>query len=85
MRRPGGYAVTISEAGTHEEDTFTCAHGNEIVFVRPGQDPSELGGFCQMCMRHICAKCAAAGGCTPFEKKLEAIERRDRLRRAVVG
>jgi DNA-directed RNA polymerase subunit RPC12/RpoP len=84
MRRPQGYAVT-SEPGRPnvEEDTFTCGHCNSIVFVKPRQDPSTMGGFCRMCMTHICARCAGELTCSPFEKKLEAMERRDRLRRAV--
>lgn len=86
MRKPMGYGITKMEGVTiEEEDTFTCAHGNEVVFVKPMQDPSEMGGFCRMCMAHICAKCAADGRCIPFEKKLEAMEGRDRFRRALVG
>lgn len=83
MRRPGGYA-TWTEPGkaTVERDSFACAHCNAIVFVEPRQDPAAMGGFCRMCMSHICATCAATGACEPFERKLEALERTDRLRRA---
>lgn len=86
MRRPQGYAVTTEPGKADvEEDTFTCAHGNEIIFVRPREDPASMGGFCRMCMKHICAACAATGKCEPFEKKLEAMERSDRLLRAAIG
>jgi hypothetical protein len=86
MRKPQGYGIT-TEPGKKdiEEDSFTCSHGNEVVFVKPGQDPSEMGGFCRMCMRHICAVCAAKGGCDPFERKLERMESRDRMLRSVLG
>jgi hypothetical protein len=83
MRRPGGYAiVTEPGAADVERDTFTCAHCNCVVFVAPRQDPSTMGGFCRMCMAHLCGPCADAGRCSPFEKKLDAMERRDRLIRS---
>lgn len=85
MRRPGGYLM-VAEPGKAEvtTDTFTCGHCNCIVPVQPRQDPASLGGFCRMCMAHICAGCAATGACEPFERKLEGMERTDRLRRAAV-
>ena len=84
MRRAQGYAITTEPGkGDVEEDTFTCAHCNSIVFVKPFADPASFGGFCRMCMRHICGPCAGKHECTPFEKKLEEMERRDRFLRAV--
>lgn len=84
MRRPQGYAIR-SEPGKpdDERDTITCAHCQRLVFVRAKEDPSSLGGFCRLCMRHLCAPCADEGSCTPFEKKLEQMEASARLRRAV--
>lgn len=83
MRRAQGYAIKVDPAFPmpEERDTFTCAHCNCVVFVKPLADPSEMGGFCRMCMNHICKHCVATGECEPFEKKLEAMERTDRLRR----
>ena len=83
MRRPQGQA-TFVEPGKADVrlDTFTCSHCQCVVFVQPRQDPSEMGGFCCMCYAHICGQCASTRSCEPFEKKLEAMERRDRLRRA---
>jgi hypothetical protein len=83
MRRAGGYAViTEGDGGRREADTFSCSHCQRIVFVRARQDPSELGGFCRACMRHICGPCADVGSCTPFEKMLERVEARDRFLRS---
>lgn len=83
MRNPGGYAIWVGEEGVlREQDTFTCCHCNTIVFVKPAAPPSESGGFCRLCMKPTCGPCADKGECTPFEKKLEAIERSDRLARA---
>jgi hypothetical protein len=84
MRKPGGWTIITEPGKTDiEQDSFTCAHGNEIVIVKARQDPSEMGGFCRMCMAHICAKCAATGACEPFEKKLLRMESRDRFLRNV--
>ncbi len=84
MRRPQGYATqTVDGKIVEEQDTYTCGHCNSIVFVKPKEDPSKMGGFCTMCMSHTCAKCAGEGSCTPFEKKLEEMERRDRFRKAL--
>ncbi|HEV8245682.1 MAG TPA: hypothetical protein VGP93_07935 [Polyangiaceae bacterium] len=84
MRRPQGYAITTEPGKADEElDTFTCRHCNCIVFVKPRQDPSEMGGFCTLCMGHTCARCAGTGQCDPFEKKLERMESRERLLRQV--
>lgn len=86
MRRPQGYAVTTEPGKADvEEDTFTCCHCNGIVFVRPREDPSSMGGFCRLCMSHTCAACANKGTCDPFEKKLERLEAKDRFRRALTG
>lgn len=82
MRRPGGYAVSIGDDGVKEFDTFTCCHCSVIVFLKPNSDP---GGFCRLCMKPACAKCADTGKCDPFEKKLEREERRAQLMRAMKG
>lgn len=90
MRKPQGYGIT-TEPGKHdvEEDTFTCCHCNKIVFVSDAQGnpvPAEqVGGFCLRCMMNTCTTCATDGRCIPFEKKLEQMEARDRLVRAVTG
>lgn len=84
MRNPGGYAVIVDpNAPLREHDTFTCHHCNAVVFVKAGCDPSEAGGFCRLCYKHICGPCADKGVCEPFEQKLEAMERRDRFMRAM--
>lgn len=87
MRKPGGYAVIFDPASPSvaETDTFTCSHCNGIVFVKPRQDPSEMGGFCQLCYGHTCKYCSEIGKCDPFEKKLERLEARDRNVRARAG
>ncbi len=83
MLKPGGYAISVGPDSTHEMDTITCCHCQTIVFLKPQQTGADAGGFCRMCMKPICGPCADLGTCTPFEKKLEAIERADRLHQTV--
>jgi hypothetical protein len=79
--RSRGYAVTVDQSGTVEEDTITCAHCNSVVFLKP----REISGSCRMCYGFLCPTCVDAGTCTPFEKKLERMEARERLLRAAAG
>ena len=73
MRRARGYlTIADPERPLIERDTITCAHCNTVVIMKAGKD---IGGFCRMCMRAICGKCADLGVCTPFEKELERQER----------
>lgn len=82
MQRPGGYFICTSVEGVVEEgDTFTCCHCNKVVFVKPLVSMSEFGGFCTLCMKPTCPRCDTEGTCVPFEKKLEIVEARERLRR----
>lgn len=72
-----------------EYDTFTCSHCNSIAVI-DRQKPETLGGFCRMCMKSICNGCVDAvtkgpTGCVPFEKKMEEMERRERLRREIAS
>lgn len=79
--RVGGYMViTDPDRPTQEWDTITCTHCNAIVRVK--RDP---GGWCLQCDRAICGPCADKRTCTPFERKLEAYERRERFRKSLEG
>lgn len=81
MRNPGGCLIITTAMGTREYDTFTCAHCNGIVIVRAAEPMP--GGYCCLCNKPICERCEAIGTCTPFEKKLDMMEKRDRLRRSM--
>ena len=80
MRNPGGYATLVTDAGLQEYDTFTCCHCNSVVHVQAKASMDKVGGWCTLCFKPTCPRCDAAGACTPFEKKLEAMERTARLR-----
>ena len=80
MRRPQGYAVVVDPATTTvERDTFTCAHCQRIVFVKPFASASDSGGWCGNCAKPICGPCADLCTCVPFERKLERYERAHRF------
>lgn len=80
MRNPGGYITVHSGEGklTRESDSFTCAHGNEIVRVAPGT--VDQAPRCLRCMGRICLKCQGIANrtlkCDPIEEKLLRMERR---------
>lgn len=81
MRNTQGYLVISGDAGViSENDTFTCAHCNNIVIVPNKGTPP--GGFCQLCNKLVCDACSTKG-CIPFEKKLEEMEARDRFHRSI--
>lgn len=81
MRNAGGYLLGVyCDSGRKvESDSFTCGHCNSAKWVKPKERPEDLGGFCRMCSKFTCPRCHAIGTCIPFEKKLEEMERRDRL------
>lgn len=83
MRAQGTIIITDPDAPTVEIDTITCEHCNTIVPFRPGQSADDIGGFCRQCMKPVCGPCADHGLCTPFEKKLLALERSAALRRQI--
>jgi len=74
--RQDGYVLIVGPGGTVERDTLQCCHCNAHYIVRPGS--GKRRGWCTMCSAPTCGKpkCAA---CIPFEKKLDAFERRERL------
>ena len=48
---------------------------------RTGQLHEVMGAACRVCMRAVCLPCEVVGTCTPFERRLERLEARDRSRR----
>jgi DNA-directed RNA polymerase subunit RPC12/RpoP len=80
MRGTSGYATLYDPdfKGGHpkEADTFTCAHCNSIVHVKPRAPLEDMGGYCTVCSSLICLKCVGTGTCDPFEEKLKRMEAR---------
>lgn len=84
MRRPGGYSIITDPAlnSPLEADTFTCAHCNSIVTVKPRCDPAEMGGRCYVCDALVCQDCAQKRVCDPLEEKLKRAEASYHARRS---
>jgi hypothetical protein len=94
-----GYALVVEPGvPTREWDTVTCSHCQRVVFTKPGsastvyllpkagqpgQFREEPGAFCRVCMKPVCLACDRHGGCTPWERRMERMEARDRFLRAV--
>lgn len=79
MSRSLGYATITGPDGRVELDTLTCGHCNTVILVHDAKTgsrvpPERLGGGCTLCDKPTCPQCTGRG-CTPFERKLEAIER----------
>ena len=66
-----------------ERDTLTCGHCQRIIVVPPGTGVSTPVPFCRSCMSYICTGCNTIASCTPWEKRLEAMESRARLLRDI--
>lgn len=87
MRGTGGYLIITDpdphkgrgEVAVQEFDTFTCAHCQSVQRVKPMAKTFESPGRCFQCDKLICQKCLNFG-CTPFERKLEEYEARERFR-----
>ena len=81
MARVGGCAITTGLWGEVEEhDTFTCPHCNGVCIIRPGSGTQR--GYCFRCNLPTCGR-EHCMSCIPFERKMEEMEARYRLRRAL--
>lgn len=72
---------------SQEWHTITCCHCNRVFVVIPGS--GAIRGYCPSCDASTCGnpRCqwnpTAVRGCTPYEKKIEAMENRHRLHKAM--
>jgi hypothetical protein len=97
VRTPTGYATIVEpDRPLVERDTCTCGHCQRIIFTKPHTAATvylvldrrtltwreEAGAFCRVCMRPVCLTCHAEGRCTPWERKLEVAEARERFLQA---
>ena len=76
MRSLGHAEVADHLGNVRVVETLTCAHCSRVY---PKPQNGEPSGFCHMCFSPVCLQCGALTRCDPFERKLERIERRDRL------
>jgi len=75
----GLITVTDGDGRKTERETFTCCHCNRPSLTPPPGAPEV--GFCPRCFARECIACAKKlnGRCTPFERRLEQYEARQRL------
>ena len=70
-----GYSIlTDPDVGTKERETVKCCHCQMIWEVEPGSGKKR--GFCFNCNAVVCGKKRCMEHCVPFEKAIEAAERR---------
>lgn len=77
--------MSVGPMGSFEYETQTCGHCNRVYCIK-SNDPKatpDLGGHCRICDHSVCGNCADHGGCTPFLKRLEQQEARNRFLQAV--
>lgn len=71
-KRPDGYiAISYEDGHVVERDTLQCVHCGAHFIVEPGS--GRRRGFCLKCGGPTCGR-PGCDSCTPFEKKLEALE-----------
>ena len=76
-----GYATITNDWGDIKEaDTFNCCHCSSIQFIRPGSGTQR--GYCYNCNHPTCGK-ERCLNCVPFERMIEEVEARGRLRQAM--
>lgn len=88
MPKPGGYITVVDpDRPLLELDTITCRHCQAVTVLKPGSGGTVYlmsdglrtvevpGAFCRLCMAAVCPTCGDAGTCTPWEARLDAMER----------
>lgn len=82
MRNPGGQLLICDDEGREKAfDSFTCGHCNRVSFVKPRQDPADIGGLCKTCMKLICGACVGEP-CRTLEQRIAEEEARYEARRS---
>lgn len=78
----GFFEEQRADGSIRRGETYTCCHCSRVVeFVDNCGKKLEVNG-CGMCRKPVCPICHAKGQCTPFVKKLETIEAKDRFLRS---
>lgn len=79
ISRARGFLAITDPYGTVTTETYTCNHCNRTGEVKDRKQTELLAVTCHSCFSYVCPNCAGVGKCEPFEKRLEAYERRHRL------
>jgi hypothetical protein len=77
VRRPHGVAYLLHADGRQEErDILICRHCQYTMVIVPGS--GRRRGWCHRCAGPLCGKQRCMTQCEPFERWLEAVERKYR-------
>lgn len=82
------YLVEQGPGILREQDLASCGHCQFQMQVQPatnGQVISRVLPPCHGCGKYICGECKKLGRCDPWEKKMERMEAREQLRKAILG
>lgn len=85
MQRLNEVQVT-GPTGTVVTPLATCGHCQYQLAIEPSRSAHiivRIAAPCGGCGKYLCGPCRATGGCDPWEKKMERMEARDRLLRAM--
>ena len=82
MRRPKGYLLVTGPVGVEDEgETLQCVHCGMHWRVQPGSGRQR--GYCMNCDGPTCGKKVCMTKCVPAEKKIQEMEGRAQLHRAL--
>lgn len=74
--KKSGYLLVTSPDGTREADTAQCVHCQKIWVIKKGSGIER--GWCMNCCGPTCGDKNCCN-CVPFIKKIEDIERKNKL------
>ena len=81
-RRALGEFIIVSPGELDDGgQTMMCPHCQMHFVVEPGSGHAR--GWCYKCSGVTCGKEACEGGCNPWERQIEQIEKHDRLLRQI--
>jgi hypothetical protein len=83
----GFFEEQRADGSIRRGETYTCCHCNNVHEYVDNVGKKVVVNGCGMCQKPVCPACHKVGTCTPFEKKLDRIEARDKLFReaGIVG
>ncbi len=82
--RPGSVVqIFDAEGRVREQHAFTCCHCSKVTMVPEGVKIEAVSDICRNCWKLHCLRSGCCDRCTPFLKKIEAMEDRDRSLRSM--
>lgn len=73
MRGEHGWVKMEDHNGAIECAVILCAHCQAVIFMTPKARANVA--WCGRCKAIVCPRCHVDGRCTPFERRLDTLER----------